>query len=102
MTAEEEKLLSENPQVHSILNKLLDQRLKDILPQSGTGNIKQKTNDMIKANQQKQSVSSNRNVLKSPSDTTIYVPALKLQVKQQVDQFVPTSNEIRCFCRSGL
>ena len=97
MTAEEEKLLSENPQVHSILNKLLDQRLKDILPQLGTGNVKQKTNDMIKVNQQKQSASTNRNVLKSPSDITIYAPALKLQAKQQVDQFMPTSNQIDAF-----
>ena len=82
MTAEELKLLQENPRVHSILNKLLDHRLKDILPQTSgnAGKVSKKVVSIPNNNEvtvHKQSVV--HGAIKSPSDTMIYVPALKLQ-----------------------
>ena len=69
MTAEEQKLLDENPIVHSVLSKLLDQRLKNIVQNGLTEGKSSKT-------PQKDVINRARKVVKSPSDTTIYAPAL--------------------------
>ena len=88
---EERQLLKEHPQVENILSHLLDKRLKQILPQtnsSGIGNVNE-LKSMGKSNtpktkMRKNGTPSRGNQMKSPSDTTIYVPALLKQVTQAV------------------
>ena len=77
MTEEEKKLLQENPHMQSIVNKLLDQRLKNIMPQSGsilTGNV-EAVQQGKSSKMEKRVVSDKMLVVKSPSDTTIHICA---------------------------
>ena len=78
MTKEEIKLLEDNPRVQSILNKMVKNTIQQMIPDGNTelnlevgkgmknkGQTKQKTNNVL--------------MVKSPSDTTIYAPALTKQ-----------------------
>ena len=83
MTAEDLKLLEENPRVHSIINKMLDRRFKQVMTEQNI-TPKKKGNNVVQRNK-------NSIVRKSPSDTTIYAPTIQKQ-KNVID---PTAtNEV--------
>ena len=81
---DEERLLESNPQLARMLNKLLDKRLgaAEIGKQCSSGG-KGRQPEMVKNTAvlgQAISINTNMNKnIKSPSDTTIYTPALKRQ-----------------------
>ena len=86
MTDEERQLLNDNPRVHSILNKLLDHRLKNFVPQvngSANGSVTTGKGSQVKTNQHGNTLTQanikTNNMIKSPSDMTIYAPALNKQ-----------------------
>ena len=84
-----DELLKQNPALRTLLSDLLDEKLKDIdLIQGGTvtiegntGKVKYNNNTLAAKNNGKKSKGNEKQIphLKSPSDTTIYAPALKLR-----------------------
>ena len=91
--------MKENPNVHSILNKLLDEKLKQYLSEGEVQKDKQLESSKVKRNVNH--VSSQ--VIKSPSDTTIYAPALQRQMNSigtnegNKTCFIPTQDQISDF-----
>ena len=86
LSKEERKLLEENPHFHSIMSKMLDAKLQVLLPQGqGTKGLR---NDQNQFSQNMKQVQIDRNevskakTIKSPSDTTIYAPALAKQTNE--------------------
>ena len=76
LNKEEEKLLSDNPHFHSIMSKMLDARLKTLLPnkEQPVSNPGKGKNGKVNHENTENSV-LNVNMIKSPLDTTIYAPS---------------------------
>ena len=74
-----EELLWKNPVLKTMLNQLLDERLKDIIPGGVINKGKKKQMVANKAKSAKGVIKCTNGVIKSPSDTTIYAPALNLR-----------------------
>ena len=92
-------------QFQTVMSKLLEQQLKQLLPRclmettgSGIGqqgaNVNQAVGRMIKKSSQSESMPKAKHVVKSPSDTTIYAPALlhkelnNQNIEQPIENFV--------------
>ena len=83
---DEEQLIRQHPNFESIMSKMLDKKLKQLLPNYGSGKTGNET--VATQNNEKASVTGNKkcNAVKSPSDTTIYAPTLNRQL--QTDSIV--------------
>ena len=81
LSAAEAKLLEENPHFQSIVDKLLDRRLKQLPEKSISTDQKRDDRRGVKGKCNTNSKVSKGvlELVKSPSDTTIYVPALTKQ-----------------------
>ena len=88
--------MSQNPHFHSIMSKMLDAKLKTMLP-----NEKSDKSDQDKQQRKGNCITGDvrmLNSVKSPSDTTIYAPALAKQtnnmnkgsvnIEQRINDFV--------------
>ena len=106
----EEKLLKDHPYVHNIVNKLLDARLKHLLPGDksigkGSKGKQAKIQSEVKLNKIENSTKAEKtvavnNVIKSPSDTMIYAPALQKMAGGKTDRnvvFNPNEIDISTF-----
>ena len=81
--SEEEKLL-QNPSLLKLFNQLLDERIKQASKAGESSNSTLLTELTPKQGGKKQQLVNNEvgQVVKSPSDTTIYVPALSKRMEQ--------------------
>ena len=81
----DEQLIMNNPHLKRLLNKMLDERIKNACENGESSNSqllsKLTPNDESK-NKQNGKTSKGNMTIKSPSDTTIYMPALKLVEKR--------------------
>ena len=79
LSKEKQKLLNENPHFHSIMSKMLDARLKTLLPNDEMVPNPEKGKKGKSNHVNHDNLVRNVNMVKSPSDTTIYAPALMRQ-----------------------
>ena len=78
-TMQDQEFLDKNPQLKRLFNRFLDERLKQAESEGGAAAIIKglKKNDKGKSTEKDKAICVNRAInQKSPSDTTIYVPAL--------------------------
>ena len=88
LSSDEHRLLEENPHMQSIMSKMLDAKLKKFIFEKLSG----KQDVIDKASSKPQG----EEIIKSPSDTTIYAPALRKQghvsnddnVQKRISDFV--------------
>ena len=109
---EEEKFLQQNPQLQKLFDHYLDKKLQNVQANSDEGKmiqlLKKAGNGEVQVQQRRELLKDkpreNTNIVKSPSDTTIYAPALQKpknviatsrSVRNEIGKFL--SNEARQF-----